>query len=113
MTFADLTAGDAVFLDQVHDQLGMAQEFGILGQEMFAQEQEFGVLGREMVQDLLNVMIGAHGRVVLLISLEFRFSSEHILTNHNDGQENQLQKCLRSPGNEQGNDRGEQAKNGE
>ncbi len=62
--------------------------------------QEFSVLGREMFHHLLNVMIGVHGRAEALISLEFQFSSEHILTDQNDWQENQLLKRLRSPGND-------------
>jgi hypothetical protein len=76
--------GDAIFREQMHEQLGMAHEFGILGQEMFRQVHEFGVLGREMLHHLLNVMRGAHGGAELLLRLEFRFSSEHILSGQSE-----------------------------
>src|SRR5260221_2426112 len=82
---------DAVFLQQLDQHLGLVQELG--------------VLLRKMLHDLFNIMIGAHGRAELLISLEFRFSSEHILAYHYHREEHELQKLLRYPGSQQKGER--------
>src|ERR1700694_1566373 len=75
--------------------------------------QEFCVLGRKMLHNLLNIMVSTHRCVELLVSLNFRFSSEHILADHNHWQKDKLQKRLRDKCDKQYQDRREQVKNSE
>lgn len=79
---------------------------------MFGQVQKFIILGREMLHHLFNIVIGTYGRVKLFLGLEFGFVSQDVLSHEENGEKNELQKRLRSPGYEQGNGRGEPAREG-